>query len=82
MRNIYNKSGVYQVKCNECPLRFIGHTGSLFTPRHKEHIQATKANKQVTQYAQHILDTGHTYSTMEEIMDVLHIKQKGQLLNT
>jgi hypothetical protein len=39
------------------------------------------ANRQTSKYAQHILDTGHTYDTFEEILDVLQIK-KGQFLNT
>jgi hypothetical protein len=30
IRDIYKESGVYQLKCNECPLRYIGQTGRTF----------------------------------------------------
>jgi hypothetical protein len=33
-------------------------------------------------FAQHILDTGHAYNTIDETMKVLHIEKKGQKLNT
>jgi hypothetical protein len=32
-------------------------------------------------FAQHILDTQHTYDTIEKTMDILHIEKKGPLLN-
>jgi hypothetical protein len=33
-------------------------------------------------YAQHILDTGHAYNTMDQTMKILHIEKEGQKLNT
>jgi hypothetical protein len=50
--------------------------------RYNEHIHAIKANKQNSKYAEHILDTGHTYSTVNETLEILHTEKKGQLLNT
>jgi hypothetical protein len=35
-----------------------------------------------SQYAQHILEIIRTYNTTEGTMDALHIKRKGQLLDT
>jgi hypothetical protein len=37
-----------------------------------EHIQAIKANKQNSKYAQHILDTGYTYGIINETLEILH----------
>jgi hypothetical protein len=54
----------------------------MFKDRYTEHIQAIKTNKHTSKYAQHILDTGHTYGKMEETMDVIHTTRKGHLLNT
>jgi hypothetical protein len=34
------------------------------------------------QQIQHILDTLHTYGTMEDTMDILHVEKKGALMNT
>jgi hypothetical protein len=36
--NIYNKSGIYQMKCMECPKKYVGQTGRTFNIRYKEHI--------------------------------------------
>jgi hypothetical protein len=57
----------------------MGHT---FKARYREHIQATRRNIPTSKHARHILDTGHTYDTIEETMEVLQIKKKGQFLNT
>jgi hypothetical protein len=35
-----------------------------------------------SKYAQHILDTQHTYSNIHETMDILHFEKKGPLINT
>jgi radical SAM protein with 4Fe4S-binding SPASM domain len=78
----YSQSGIYQLKCKECPLKYIGQTGCMFKVRYKEHIQAVRTNKQNSKFAQYILDTGHTHSTIDQTMKVLHIEKKGQKLNT
>jgi hypothetical protein len=80
--DIHQKSGVYQLKCNECPLRYIAQTGHMFKDRYREHILAIRTYKHTSKYAQHILDTGHAYGKMEETMDAIHITRKGNLLNT
>jgi hypothetical protein len=79
--DIYNQSGIYQLKCNDCPLKYIGQR-RIFRVRYNEYIHAVKTNKQNSKYAQHILNTGHTYSTINETLEILHTEKKGQLLNT
>jgi hypothetical protein len=39
-------------------------------------------NKQNSKFAQHISETGHTYNTMDQTMEVLRIEKKGPKLNT
>jgi hypothetical protein len=80
--NIYNESGIYQLKCKSCPLKYVGPTGRNFQTRFKEHIQAIRTNKPNSKFAQHILDTQHTYGTIDETMDILHFGKKGPQLNT
>jgi hypothetical protein len=79
--DIYNQSGIYQLKCNDCSLKYIGQTGRTFKTRYKEHIYAIRTNKLNSKYAEHILDTGHTYGTINETVDVMRIKKEGRLLN-
>jgi ribosomal protein S25 len=80
--DIYNRSGIYELKCEGCQLKYIGQTGRNFKTRYREHIHAIRTNKPNSRYAQHILDTEHTYGTMQDTMEVLHVERKGPLLNT
>jgi hypothetical protein len=80
--DIYNNSGIYLLSCNDCPLQYVGQTGRNFKTTYKEHIQAIRNNKPNSKYAQHILDTQHTYSTIENTMRTLQIQKKGQVMNT
>jgi hypothetical protein len=59
--NKYNRPGAYKLKCNEFHLQYVGQKGLSFLTRYKEHIRAIKYNKDSTAYAQHILNTGHSY---------------------
>jgi hypothetical protein len=78
----YDNSGVYQMKCIDCPLRYIGQTGRTFKVRYKEHIQAIRNNNGNSGYSNHILNTGHTYGTINYTMDVIINGRKGRHLNT
>jgi hypothetical protein len=40
----YNRSGIYQMKCLDCPLKYTGQTGRTFIVRYKEHIHAIRNN--------------------------------------
>jgi transposase-like protein len=53
--NIYNKSDIYQLKCLDCPRKYIGQTGKTFKTRYKEHLQAICNNRSDTGYSCHIL---------------------------
>jgi hypothetical protein len=78
----YNKRGINKMRCNSCQLSYIGQTGRNFKARYKEHIRSIRINNPNTKYAQHILDTQHEYGPIANIMDILHIERKGQLMNT
>jgi hypothetical protein len=40
----YEKSGIYQIKCMDCPLQYVRQTGRTFCTRNKEHIQEIRNN--------------------------------------
>jgi hypothetical protein len=48
--------------------------------RYKEHISAIK-HKDTSTYAQHILNTGHTYGSMQDVMEVIQRAKKGRYMN-
>jgi hypothetical protein len=70
----YNQNGVYQLKCNGTLLKYVGQTGRTFKARYKEHIHAIRANRHNSKFAQHILATGHMYSSIDQTT-VLHIEK-------
>jgi hypothetical protein len=78
----YNNSGIYLMKCNECPLKYIGQTGRNFNTRYKEHIYSIKSNNSSIGYAKHVLDAGHSYNTIEKTMEIIKTGRKGKHLNT
>jgi hypothetical protein len=70
------------MKCRDCSLKYIGQTERTFKTRYKEHIYNRKCNNSNTGYSKHMLDTGHSYDTIENTMDVIRIGQKCKYLST
>jgi hypothetical protein len=69
------------VKSLDGPLKFIGQTGRTLNIRYKEHIHAIRNNSN-SGYSNHILNTGNTYITVTDTMDVMRTGRKGIHLNT
>jgi hypothetical protein len=78
----YESSGVYELKCKSCPMKYVGQTGRNFKTRYREHILAIRNNNTTSRYAQHILETGHEYGTMEDILTIMQCERKGRRLNS
>jgi hypothetical protein len=78
----YNNSGIKQMKCKDCHKKYLEQTGRKFKTRYKEHIHSIRTNNTNTKYAEHILETQHTYGPITDTMDILHIEKKGRLMNT
>jgi hypothetical protein len=53
-----------------------------FVTRYKEHILAIRNNNSNSGYSNHILNTGHTYGTITDTMELVKIGKKGRHLNT
>jgi hypothetical protein len=69
------------MKCLECALKYIGHTGRKLNIRYKEHIHAISSNDSNSGYLHHMLNVGHTYGTTTDTMDIKK-ENKGKYLNT
>jgi hypothetical protein len=80
--DLYDESGVYELKCQNCPGCYIRQTGRNFKTRYKEHIQDTKNNKNETGFSHNILNTGYSYTNIENTLKILNIQDKGPYLNT
>ena len=80
--SIFDKSGIYQLECPTCNMRYIGQTGRPFRTRYQEHLRDFKYNNYKSKFAQHLLEKQDAIDKMENIMNVLHITDKGQMMNT
>jgi hypothetical protein len=66
----------------DCPLKYVGQTGRIFNKRYKQHIYDIRTNNSKKGYANHILNTGHTYGTITNTMEIMETERKGKHLNT
>ena len=67
------KSGVYQLTCNDCPAMYIGETGRQIGVRVKEHLKKNDTSA----FGRHLNISGHTFDTASGIK-ILHQLNKGQ----
>jgi len=80
-QNKYDKSGIYQLTCPDCKLYYTGQTGWKFRVRFQEHLRDFK-NKNKSKFAQQLVDNKHPIGPMEDIMEVVHVTNKGKLMDT
>ena len=57
--NKYNKSGVYQLTCQDCSKKYIGQTSRLFHVKFQEPFQDFKYKNGKSNFA-HLIDKGHS----------------------
>ena len=50
--------------------------------RFREHHRDYKYANNKSKFAQHVLEEGHDFGPMEDIMEIIHIANKGRLLDT
>jgi hypothetical protein len=82
VKSKYDKSGIHQLKCPTCNMKYIGQTGRSFKTRFQEHLRDFKYNNQKSKFAQHLLDKEHSMDKMENSMDIIHITSKGKMMDT
>jgi len=78
----FENSGVYQLTCPDCKMKYNGQTGRSFQVRIFEHFCDYKYTNNKTKFAQHLLENGHSIGPIEDIMEVLYSKTKGKLMDT
>jgi hypothetical protein len=78
----YKRNGVYQLECPSCNKKYIGQTRYPFRVRFREHYNDYKYRHNKSKFAQHVIDEGHSFGPMNEIMEMTHVAKKGRMLNT
>ena len=76
-----SSSGIYEIKCNTCNMKYVGQSGRHITTRYKEHIRYIRTNNKTSAYATHILNNRLEYGTAENTLKLIHPCSKGQRMN-
>jgi hypothetical protein len=80
--NKFDQNGVYQLTCPTCSKKYVGQTERPFKTRFKEHYSDFKNAHSKSKFAQHVIEEGHSFGPMHEIMEPLRIANKGRMLDT
>jgi hypothetical protein len=59
-----------------------GQTGCSFEKRCKEHFISFKNSNYNSKFSQHLLETGHAFGKIDDIMKILHYDERGRHLDT
>ena len=78
----YDKSGIYQLTCPDCKMKYTGQTGRPFRIRLQEHFRDFKYGNNRSKFAQHLLENKHSFGPMEDIMDIVYVTKKGKMMDT
>jgi len=62
-------------------MKYIGQTDRPFKTRFQDHLRDFKYNNRKSKFAQHLLDRQHSIDEMENIMDIIHITNKGRMMD-
>jgi hypothetical protein len=61
---------------------YVGQTGRRpFHVRFREHYRDYKYENNKSKFSQHVIEEGHAFGPIDNIMDVLHIANKGRMLD-
>jgi hypothetical protein len=82
LKNKYENSGIYQLTCPTCSMKYMGQTDGCFRIRFQEHLRDFRYGNGKSSFALHLLENGHNTGFMEDIMNTIHITGKGRLMDT
>jgi hypothetical protein len=81
-QNTFEKKRRYQLTRPNCNKKYIGQTGRAFHLRFQEIFRDYKYGNNESKFAQHLLDSKYATGPKGSIMDIIHITNRGKMLNT
>jgi len=66
-RSKYDNSGIYQLTCPTCSMKYTGQTGRQFRVRFQEHFRDFKYGNGKYRFAAHLLENRHSIGPMETL---------------
>jgi len=80
--NKFSKCGVCRLTCHNYNRKYIWQTGRSVHVRFQEHFWDFKCGNGKSKFAQHLLDNKVSIGSMEDIMEILHVTGKRNMMNT
>jgi len=77
----YAQSGAYKLTC-DCNKMYVGQTGRSLAVRFNEHKNAFKMNSHTSNFTKHLIEQAHSFSSIQNTMQILQRHDKGAHLNT
>ena len=59
-------------------MKYTGQTGRSLKTRSQEHLRDFKYGNGKSKFAQHLLENGHAIGPMEDVMNTIHLTNKGR----
>jgi hypothetical protein len=78
----YAQSGVCKLACPDCNKAYVGQTGRNLEVRFNEHKNAFKTNSHTSNFAKHLIEQAHSFSSIQNSMRILQRHSKGAHPNT
>ena len=78
----FQNSGIYQLTCADCDMKYIGQTGRSFRMRFREHLHEYTYQTGNSKFTQHLLDYNHSFGRIDTVMDILRVIKKGAVMDT
>jgi len=63
-------------------MKYTGQIRRHFKIRFQEHLKDFKYGNNKSKFAQHLLENKQAFSPMEDIMGIVHITNKGKMMDT
>ena len=82
IQNEFDGSGVYQLTCPDCEMKYVGQTGRFSHIRFSEHFRDFKYANRKSRFSQHLLESNHSFGPIDSIMKILHSTNKGKQMDT
>ena len=69
------------LECSSYDKFYIGQTGRSFGTRFKEHLPKGRLTNRTSNFARHLVDTGHDYVDFDSNCTPIHVCEKGPHIN-
>ena len=80
-RLVENCSGIYKIECEDCNNFYVGQTGRKFLDRYREHLPRGDTQKIKSNFALHLVNQNHSYSSFQSSFKPFHFCKKGRLID-